>query len=115
MGLDTYARKEVTCDECGTGKTKKLPEDAAAAFASAGISLVGGMFSSGGDGGSFRGKVYSSLVEAATGISLYEEWIEPERVKQMADDIHNAMVDLQNLDKFFSICDEYGLGLQGWW
>lgn len=115
MGLDTYARKEVTCNECGQGKVRKLPEDAAAAFEDAGIELCGGMFSSNGDGGSFRGKVYNGLVEAATGQSLYQEWIEPERVSQMFDDIHNARVDLENLEKFLAVCDKYGLGLQGWW
>ena len=114
MGLDTYARKEVIC-ECGEGKVKKLPPDAATAFEGAGIKLCGGMLSSTGDGGSFRGKVYSKLVEAATGVSLYEEWIEPETVKEMSEAIHNAAIDLRELDKFFTICAEYELGLEGWW
>lgn len=114
MGLDTYARKDVSC-ECGQGTVKKLPEAAAAAFEGAGISLVGGMFSGNGNTGSFRGKVYSQLVEAATGQSLYQEWIEPETVRQMADAIHNAVIDLQELEKFFAVCDEYELGLRGWW
>lgn len=105
MGLDTFAR-----DEHG-----ELPEDAAAAFASAGINLCGGMFSSNGDGGSFRGKVYSDLVESATGISLYHEKIDSDTVSAMYDSIRIAVEGLIELEKFFKVCDEFGLELNGWW
>jgi len=31
----------------------------------------------------FREKVYSALVKRVTGVSLYEEWIPPEKVREM--------------------------------
>jgi hypothetical protein len=105
MGLDTYAR-----DVNGN-----LPEDAAAEFARSGIKLCGGMFSSNGEGGSFRGKVYSSLVEAATGVSLYQESIDSETVEDMNHNIKLALQDLKELQKFFQVCVDYDLELKGWW
>ena len=48
------------------------------------LRLCGGLFSGHGDG-SFRGKVYSGIVEAITGVSLYEDKIDNTTVCQMAD------------------------------
>lgn len=49
--------------------------------------LCGGMFSGENDGSSFRGKVYSDIVEEATGgkHTLYEELTSPEIVCNIAD------------------------------
>ena len=105
MGLDSFAR-----DVNG-----KLPDDASAAFARSGIELVGGMFSSNGDGGSFRGKVYANLIEATTGVSLYQEEIDSDTVKDMRHNIRLAISDLEELEKFFDICASYDLELRNWW
>lgn len=35
--------------------------------------------------GSFRGKLYADLVHHVTGVSLYDRWIEPETVREMAE------------------------------
>jgi hypothetical protein len=114
MGLDTYAKKEVPC-ECGNGTVKKLPDEAAEAFANADINLVGGMFSGNGNDGSFRGKVYNHIVQAATGDSLYEEWIAPEDVARMSGQLDEFANDVEQLCRYFTVCKEQGLGLVGWW
>jgi hypothetical protein len=59
----------------------ELTEEDTAAFEAADIELCGGALS--GSPGSFRGKVYSRLVLAITGESLYQEWISPDQVKRM--------------------------------
>lgn len=105
MGLDTYAR----------GVNGTLPEDAASAFARSDIHLCGGMFSSNGDGGSFRGKVYANLIKATTGVDLYQETIESETVEEMNYNIGLAIRDLKELQKFFQVCVDYDLELKGWW
>jgi len=48
------------------------------------LQLCGGLFSANGSG-SFRGKVYNGIVEALTGVSLYEDKIDSEQVKNMAN------------------------------
>lgn len=58
IGLDTFARREDT-----------------AAFEAADLHLCGH--------GSDGSKVYSDLVETVTGVSLYQEWIEPTVVAGM--------------------------------
>jgi hypothetical protein len=73
MGLDTYASR--------SPEDLVLTEEDLQAFADAQIELCGGIFS--GEGGSFRGKVYASLLLDITGVSLYAEWIPPETVHQM--------------------------------
>jgi hypothetical protein len=120
MGLDTYASN--------TSEAVKLTEEQEQAFVQAGIELCGGMFS--GDGGSFRGKIYAPLISQITGVSLYEDWIPPEKVRRMyrklaavdpetADseyDLWNLHSDeILELRKFFKVCAEYNLGLIGWW
>lgn len=120
MGLDTFAQR---------GPGQDLTEEDEEAFAAVEIQLCGGLLSGGGS--SFRGKVYSRLVHAITGESLYEEWIPPERVKAMhealvrcdpqefADDHDERFGDVDeavaNLREFFRVCAERGLGLVGWW
>jgi len=70
MGLDTFASR--------SPEDIILSEGDLQAFTDAHISLCGGLFS--GNGGSFRGKVYASLVSSITGESLYAEWLPPETV-----------------------------------
>jgi hypothetical protein len=123
MGLDVFA---VRSPEEGLTEEDKL------AFKNAAIELCGGMFS--GDEGSFRGKLYATLILDLTDISLYDQWIPPETVKQMAEALHR--VDLTqfkedgredyhtddfnaetiiNLTRFFDVCVQRNLGLAGWW
>lgn len=118
MGLDTFASKM-------PGHVK-LAEDDEKAFEEAGVELCGGMFS--GDDGSFRGKIYDSVVLEVSGISLHQEWIPPETVGQMAAALESCdpkqvvegernvvPEDVPALAKFFRLCAERGLGLVGWW
>jgi len=56
------------------------------------ICLCGGMFSTG-TGNSFRGKVYDSWVDFATGYSLYDT-IQPEDVKKVADILEQKTEEL---------------------
>jgi len=65
------------------------------------LKLCGGMFSGHGQG-SFRGKVYFSVVLAVTGESLYQEHIDAATVKAMAERLQatdfEAMLQLTNPD-----------------
>jgi hypothetical protein len=123
MGLDVYA---VRSPEAG------LTEEEEHLFDEAGIELCGGIFS--GEGGSFRGKVYDTLILDITGVSLYQRWIPPETVRQMAEALHRVNIGefekdaaekyswedysahtIEHLRKFFDICVERSLGLAGDW
>jgi len=127
MGLDNYAARH---PEGG------LTEEDEQAFRDAGIDLCGGMHSDGVI--SFRGKWYDPLVSHVTGVSLYQEWIPPETVREMAaalnrysarrlariwdkvwpmpwEDSHHSEREVADLQRFFAICAERGLGLIGWW
>ena len=73
MGLDTFASR--------SPEDIILSEGDIQAFTDAHITLCGGLFS--GDGGSFRGKVYSFLVSEITGESLSAEWTTPETMRAM--------------------------------
>jgi hypothetical protein len=120
MGLDTYAARSAEGD---------LPEEDAQAFDNADLQLCGGMHS--GSGGSFRGKVYSDVVEHVSGVSLYEEWIPPDAVgamaeafdlcdpeaveSEMASRVHaTSALEVHELQRFFRICADRGLGLVSW-
>ena len=130
MGLDNYAARR---PEGG------LTEEDRQAFAQAGIDLCGGLESDGTV--SFRGKVYNTLVEEITGVRLYQEWIAPEVARQMAEALNEYSAEelaeiwdeveplpaylgpeaghsereTADLQRFFAICAERGLGLIGWW
>ena len=118
MGLDTFASQ--------SSEDIILSDEDLQAFNDAAITLCGGLFS--GEGGSFRGKVYASLVSSITGESLYAEWLPPETVHDMyealaACDPQDAVdslgypdhppADVNELRKFFKVCSERGLGLLG--
>jgi hypothetical protein len=129
MGLDIYASRS--------------PDDIALtdadlqAFSDACIELSGGLFS--GDPGSFRGKVYDTLLLDITQAALYRPWIPPEEVQSMyaallgcdpaalfqsyietsaeldqdyrGDSLETLAFKIRELRKFFRICTERGLGL----
>jgi hypothetical protein len=120
MGLDTYAAPSPEGD---------LREGDEQAFDEADLRLCGGMNS--GSGGSFRGKVYSDVVEHVSGVSLYEEWIPPDTVRAMAEAFDlcdpeavesemaggvyaTSAVEVRELRRFFRICADRGLGLVAW-
>lgn len=130
MGLDNYAARH---PEGG------LTDEDRQAFEQAGIDLCGGLESDGVV--SFRGKVYDLLVQEVTGVTLYQEWIPPEVVRQMSEALNaysaeelaeiwdeiEPLPDFEgtpvghseettaHLQRFFAICAERGLGLIGWW
>lgn len=120
MGLDTYASSRAA--------EIVLSPEAEQAFEEAGIELCGGMFS--GAGGSFRGKVYCGLIQAISGVSLYEAWIPPKVVRgmladfsalsaedkeELADEYGHSLQEVRALQDFFQICAAHNLGLIGWW
>ena len=114
MGLDNYASR--------TPELELTTEDEAA-FEAADIHLADGP-----DG--FRGKIYQDLITGITGVSLYEDWIPPEVVRQMWMDLercdpeeavkdqsfydHGPEVILE-LRKFFRVCVERNLGIVSSW
>jgi len=120
MGLDTYASR--------SQDDLELSDEDIEAFEDARIELCGGIFS--GEGGSFRGKVYSILIFEITGESLYQEWIPPETVKDMyqaladcdpeqaideSDSWDRIPEEIIELRKFFKVCADRNLGLLNWW
>ena len=120
MGLDTFASR--SADDI------VLTEEDLQAFAEADINLCGGIYSGSGNDGSFRGKVYTSLILELTDFSLFEEWIPPERVHAMFQALlaclpeekappshENSDNEIFELVKFFKVCSERGLGLINWW
>lgn len=122
MGLDTYALRRYPPE----GIYGKLTDEDKAAFAAANINLCGGMLSGNGDDGSFRGKVYDDLVQEVTGQTLYQELIDPETVKEMAQalaEVDPAIAgmyrmgkrEVTSLQRFFQVAAERGLALYGWW
>lgn len=120
MGLDTFAA--YTPDDI------ELTEADIQAFKDANISLCWGIFTSDGSEGSFRGKVYEEVVRRITGVSLYQEWIPPETVKEMyqafkayevskweeAEEPLPEEIPHSDLCRFFKVCTECGLGLVAW-
>jgi hypothetical protein len=124
VGLDTFACRSPDEVELSTQDMK--------AFEEADIELCGGILS--GASTSFRGKIYAPLIRQLSGISLYQAWIPPERVREIShalDQCHAERVAQQlqgrgmrhgwsaaeiiELRKFFRVCEERGLGLVGWW
>jgi hypothetical protein len=80
--------------------------------------------------GSFRGKVCDVAVLEVTGMTVYEEWIPPEQVAQMAEAFEacsrervaelgsygsRKMTVARALRDFFRLCANCGLGVWGSW
>lgn len=100
------------------------------------LRLCGGMLSGSGSG-SFRGKVYDTLVEAVTGESLYQEVIDSTVVSKMSDSLEGRDYDslpddlrcpkdetlgdevtraeYGDLRRMFSSYSKLGAILKGWW
>ena len=122
MGLDSIISR--------SPDTTVLCAEDERALTESGIALCGGMFSVGVT--SFRGKVYDMFVLKVTGVSLYEEWLPPETISEMAGAL--AKVDpetigeqldlseyftpspdeVRNLQKLFRLCADRGLGIITW-
>ena len=111
----------------------EIPEGSEQAEFDPPLKLCGGMFSSHGEG-SFRGKVYSTLVETVTGESLYQDEITPSAVREMAaslsrmefaslpEDFRVGSSDLvvsreeyEDLRRMFASYASLGATLKGWW
>jgi hypothetical protein len=122
MGLDNFVSRS-------PGEAVLTPEDERA-IAESGIRLCGGFHSDGVT--SFRGKVYELFVAAVTGESLYQEWLPPETVADMADKLEACDPDtarerldldtdfiptpgeIRSLRKLFRLCADRGLGIIAW-
>jgi hypothetical protein len=120
MGLDTYASR-VPREMAPGEKLYVLTEDDIKAFQAVKIQLCEYR------PGAFRGRMYAAIVQNATGVSLYEEWISPEQVQQMCQALerelrqakarstkHTAKT-IKHLLRFFRVCVERDLGIVGDW
>jgi hypothetical protein len=115
MGLDTYAYDAITKKPMNDELFGHIPQV-----------LCGGMFSGNGGSSSFRGKVYAGYINAVTGVSLYQEEISNEIVKQMAEQLAkpNGYITFShglNSDEvkaltlwFKAVADNNGI-VVGWW
>jgi hypothetical protein len=109
-----------------------LSEEDIKAFEEANIELCGGVLT--GAPSTFRGKIYDPLIRQLTGISLYQAWIPPEKVREISQALDRCNVEgvaqqlqgrglghrwsaaeIVELRKFFKVCEERNLGLVGWW
>ena len=123
MGLDTYAVYGRDHNKYVKGGDNNIPDEL---FPD--NRLCGGMFSGGGN--SFRGKVYADYVEWVTDVSLYEEIIDADLVKVMAEQLSAVTEDKFNefdnewgitydeakdLAKWFSVVADEGGSVVGWW
>lgn len=119
MGLDCYFEKRV-----GAGQTAELPEF------DRDLNICGGMFSGHGIDGSFRGKVYATLVQEICDISLYEV-LTPEQVKDIAIGLQTFLEEtdrqefvygyeltrpeIEDLQVMFEKFGELNYGLSAWY
>lgn len=141
MGLDTFAaRYNPEYLAIPQSEWEKMSEDTRpsrtipmedSVFSEVPNVLCGGMFSGNGACHSFRGKVYSEVIEYITGESLYEELIPYETVCEMADKLEaKASSDLSSrfyakydikpeelkaLAKWFRVVANEGGVVLGWW
>lgn len=86
-------------------------------------------------GNYFRGKLYAELIQFVSGVWIYQTWIPPETVKEMAEAFErrdaeatirefrrkahpiyeHSAVEVADLAAFFRVCADRGLGLVGSW
>ena len=91
MGLDNYWKKDKDTDGVVEGE----------------FHVCGGICSGNGND-SFRGKVYNSIVEEITGISLYQDTISVEDVEMMNEIIQETTYEGAKS------CASYDLGEEEW-
>ena len=124
MGLDTYAAYGKDHNNYVEDGSNLLPD---AYFTK--NNLCGGLFSGGGP--SFRGKIYDDYVTWATGETLYNEEIDPDTVKHMADMLVKASFDdfaretgnsweiteedTKQLAEWFRVVADHNGIVVGWW
>ena len=72
--------------------------------------------------GYIHGKAYNDVVEGSTGITLYQNYITPDYVKEISEKLAVytsyegiSQEELQELQTFFKILAEHGAGLVGSW
>lgn len=89
------------------------------------LRLCGGMFSEHGRQ-SFRGKVYSPIIERLTGVSLYQDEIPNGIIQEIADKLDAAdssdmggygldQDEFLDLQRMFRTYADAGATLRGWW
>lgn len=100
MGLDSYFRKPAENDEDDTEYQIITIE-----FDGRQPNLIGGMFSSNGQDGSFRGKCYEHLIGALTLYSLYTEHMSNSDVMSITESLRRALYEEKS--------EEYKV-LRGW-
>ncbi len=113
MGLDNYWRD----DDGNPGLIEKE------------FNLCGGMCSGNGNS-SFRGKVYYDYVKDTTGVSLYDDIIDNDRVMEMANDLKASLdqfnddlaytygIDKEEAENLVLMFEEHGNAghhLISWW
>lgn len=124
MGLDCFWMKKAVNDNGEEVKVDANIDEE--------IQVCGGLFSGQGNS-SFRGKVYDGIVEKASDISLYQEWIDNKDVIKIADSLeqfslsdYDSIIDSSygfqisedeflNLKKMFRLHADAGHCLHGWW
>lgn len=124
MGLDCYWMKKAVNEN---GEEIKID-----ASIDEEIRVCSGLFSGNGNS-SFRGKVYAGIVEKASKISLFKEWIENSDVIKIADSLEaldlssvNSLYncpygdefteeEFSELKKMFRLHADAGHCLHGWW
>lgn len=116
MGLDSYFKIK-------TYETPEFSKD---------ISLCGGLCSSNGSDGSFRGKIYDHIIAKVTSgkYTLYENELSPEQVKDISFALQNheylsswneesnfnvSPEEYKSLQKLFKEAVEKECVLIGWW
>ena len=96
-----------------------------------GLSLVRGLVTAEGSHW-IRGKVYNELIEGLTGVSLYQEDIDPQTVEKIHKVLQKTKFSKakrymgwweeedqekawEGIQKFFEVCVKYNASLGGWW
>ncbi|MGB9848853.1 MAG: hypothetical protein ACPLSY_03365 [Moorellaceae bacterium] len=127
MGLDVYAVRPFTCEN---GEYPLAPEEAFRGVPR----LAGGWAADGGCGPYFRGTPYAAYILDITGVSLYQDFIPPEVVGEMAAKLEKAaaegrttyqdvegevqevsLEEIRALAAWFRVCAENGYAVAGSW
>lgn len=98
MGLDNYWKKDETTDGFVEGE----------------FNVCGGICSGHGNA-SFRGKVYNSIIEEITGMSLYQEKISSENVKVMNEIIQECTFEGAKSCASYNIDEKEWTNFQKMW